>query len=120
MYNFSRFAIAAFACFVGMTSAQGQSNMVLFISAPGDYIGQGQTYATTDTNAFSFSGTVGGLSVGAFGYGFTFVPGTGALSVGTYANATRYPFNGAGPGIDISGNGRGCNTECGTFQILEL
>ena len=94
--------------------------MVLFVSASGDYIGQGQTYATTDTNAFSFSGTVSGISVGAFGFGFTFVPGTGSLTLGTYANATRWPFNGGGPGIDISGNGRGCNNECGTFTILEL
>src|SRR5258708_36220331 len=93
--------------------ARAQSNLVLFISSPGDYVGQGQISFTTNTAGFSFSGTAGGIFVGAFGYSFSFVPGTGALAVGTYSNTTRYPFNGSGPGMDIFGNGRGCNTDCG-------
>ena len=101
-------------------TARGQSNMVLFVSASGDYIGQGATYVTTNTNNFSFSGSAAGIQASAFGFGFTFVPGTGSLAVGTYSNATRWPFNGGGVGIDISGNGRGCNNECGMFQILEF
>src|ERR1700722_12608203 len=102
------------------TTGRAQSNLVLFVSASGDYIGEGSTYVTTNTNNFSFSGSTGGIQVGAFGFGFTFTPGSATLGVGTYNWATRWPFNGGGYGIDISGNGRGCNNECGMFQILEF
>jgi hypothetical protein len=104
---------ARFAC--------AQSNMVLFISQSGDYIGQGRTYATTNTGDFSISGGPTLITVGAFGFDFYFAgPGGAALTVGVYLNSARWPFNGSAPGLDISGNGRGCNTECGSFQVLEL
>jgi len=102
-------------------SAWAQSNLVLFISQPGDYIGQGQTYVTTNTADFSFSGSPNLVTVGAFGYTFWIGgPGGANLAVGTYANSARYPFNGSQPGLDVFGNGRGCNTDCGDFQIYEL
>jgi hypothetical protein len=41
------------------------------------------------------------------------------LTPGTYPNATRAPFSGAGAGIDVSGNGRGCNTIEGSFVVAE-
>ena len=113
-------------CFtVGMLFAAGvacaQSNLVLFISSPGDYIGQGQTYVTTNLSDFSFSGTPALITVGAFGYTFWIGgPGGANLTVGLYTNSARYPFNGSQPGLDIFGNGRGCNTDCGSFQIREI
>src|SRR5437870_7062564 len=101
--------------------ARAQSNLVLFISDPGDYIGQGLTYVTTNSADFTFSGTPPFVQASAFGYGFSFAgPGGSNLTVAVYANAARWPFNGNSPGIDVSGNGRGCNTECGSFQILEI
>ena len=104
---------------MGAFAARGQSDLILFASSPGDYIGGGQTYQTFDTSSFSGSG--GAVTASAFGFGFGFVaPGQESLVVGTYVNARRAPFRGSSPGIDISGNGRGCNTECGSFQILEL
>ena len=42
------------------------------------------------------------------------------MKVGSYPNAERDPFNGSAPGLSIFGNGRGCNTVCGSFQIYEL
>lgn len=39
------------------------------------------------------------------------------LVIGEYLNATRHPFNKAGPGISVGGNGRGCNTILGSFVI---
>ncbi|GAB3067791.1 hypothetical protein [Micromonospora schwarzwaldensis] len=45
-------------------------------------------------------------------------PGSQPLTPGTYENATRYPFNGAGPGLSLHGNGRGCNELTGTFTVL--
>jgi len=48
------------------------------------------------------------------------VPGQTQLVPGTYYNAQRYPFEAAGhPGFDISGDGRGCNTEFGTFTVFD-
>lgn len=38
-----------------------------------------------------------------------------------YENATRYPFQSPTlPGLDVSGDGRGCNTLTGRFDILEI
>ncbi|MFI9010274.1 hypothetical protein ACIGNX_23875 [Actinosynnema sp. NPDC053489] len=40
------------------------------------------------------------------------------LTAGTYTDARRYPFQpAAAPGLDYSGNGRGCNQLGGTFTI---
>lgn len=101
--------------------ASAQSNLVLFISSPGDYIGQGQTYVTTNQANFSFSGSASLIQVGAFGFNFSIEgPGGATLVVGLYTNSARYPFNGSQPGLDVSGNGRGCNADCGSFQIKEI
>jgi hypothetical protein len=41
--------------------------------------------------------------------------------VGTYEGAERAAFASAGhPGIDIGGDGRGCNTISGRFQVEEI
>ena len=96
---------------------RGQSNLVMLVSSPGDFIGQGRIYLTEDPSQFSISGT----AIDAFGFEFVFAgPGGAPLTVGTYTDATRWPFNGASPGIDISGNGRGCNYECGSFEVFEI
>lgn len=43
------------------------------------------------------------------------------LAEGRYEDARRYPFEPDGhPGLDVSGNGRGCNTVSGSFTIHEL
>lgn len=45
----------------------------------------------------------------------------GALAARVYEDAQRYPFATAGhPGLDISGNSRGCNTITGRFQVFEI
>jgi parallel beta-helix repeat protein len=101
--------------------ANGQSNLVLLVSQSGDYIGQGQTYVTTNLSDFSVDTDVWGLYIGAFGFDILADgPGGAALTVGSYPNAARDPFNGSLPGLSIFGNGRGCNTVCGSFQIFEL
>ncbi|ADO69252.1 hypothetical protein [Stigmatella aurantiaca] len=43
------------------------------------------------------------------------------LAVRTYTNAQRAPFAAPGyPGLSISGDGRGCNTLAGEFQIHDI
>jgi len=44
----------------------------------------------------------------------------GPLTVGVYENAFRFPFNDPLPGLDFSGNGRGCNTLTGRFRIFDI
>ena len=46
--------------------------------------------------------------------------GGGQLSPGSYQNAARAPFNGSFPGLSVTGNGRGCNTVKGSFDITAL
>ena len=38
-------------------------------------------------------------------------------TVGFYPNATRFPFQGTGAGLSISGSGRGCNELTGRFEV---
>jgi len=107
-----------------------------------DYIGQGANYfySAADGNwtitamddnrdgvpegvRFYFLGRRNGEFDGEF-WGLDFsvrnVPGQTMLVPGTYNNAQRYPFEAAGhPGFDIGGDGRGCNTEFGSFTVLD-
>jgi hypothetical protein len=46
-------------------------------------------------------------------------PGSQPLVPGTYTSATRYPFNGTGPGLSVSGEGRGCNEPTGSFTVTQ-
>jgi Right handed beta helix region/HYR domain len=108
-----------------VTSARAQSNLLLLLSQPGDYIGQGQTYFTTDATTFDARyypfGPKQDILVTGFGY-FMLFGGVGStnLSVGTYSSASRFPFSESFPELDIFGNGRGCDDVCGSFQIFEL
>lgn len=114
-------AAVVFALLLATLTVRAQSNLVLFVSSPGDYIGQGKTYVTDNPTNFTVSGSPATITISAFGFSFRFDgPGSTNLAVGSYPNTLRWPFNGSSPGLDISGNGRGCNTECGSFQINEL
>jgi hypothetical protein len=121
--NIMRLLNAGFAAgmlFVAQV-ANCQSNLVLLVSQSGDYIGQGQTYVTTNPSDFSVSSDYWGVDIGAFGFDiWADGPGGAALTVGSYPNAERDPFNGSAPGLSIFGNGRGCNTVCGSFQVYEI
>lgn len=104
--------------------AYGGRTRVVMHSESGDYIGQGRDWQYTPANArISMRGTrsyVGFAVSGANGdwWYADFAPPSGdILTVGRYANATRYPFNGSGAGLDVSGNGRGCNTLTGEFTV---
>jgi hypothetical protein len=100
-----------------------------FVSDPGDYIGAGQSRSfTLDTASItSRSGQNGGsfgVTVFPFNGGFWFLdiaaPQGAQLVPGAYEGAVRYPFQGPGqPGLSLSGDGRGCNTLTGRFDVLE-
>jgi hypothetical protein len=106
--------------------AYGGTTAVTMTSDSGDYIGQGQTWSYSLAKGDQI-GMGGGRSFAGFGvngangdwWSADFQPGAGDILVAgdTYPNATRYPFNGSGPGLDVSGMGRGCNTLTGSFTV---
>ena len=102
--------------------ASAQSNLVMLISQPGDFVGKGQTYVTTNETDFIFSGTLPSVRItAANNYIIAFAgPGGTNLAVGLYTNATLLPFADSAPGINVMGNNIGCDAVCGDFQILEI
>ena len=114
------------ACLLFATTvARAQSNLVLLISQPDEYITQGKTYYTTNTADFAANLYTGPLpaavQIYAFGLIMNFAgPNGAAPSIGTYTNATKYPLHGSSPGMSVTGNGRGCDFISGSFRVLEL
>ena len=102
----------------------GGSTRVFMESEPGDFVGDGATWSYTPADAVILaSGTrshvtfrVDGANGDWWFADFAAAPGD-ILTPGTYKNATRWPFNGSGPGLDVSGEGRGCNTLTGEFTV---
>lgn len=109
------------------------SNFVSFVSDAGDYIGQGWTLlheaptstftpATSDPSRNRLSLRIVG-SDGLSTLNWTLdlaAPQGQQLVPGTYLNATRYPFQAPTvPGLNFSGDGRGCNMLSGQFTITE-
>lgn len=65
-------------------------------------------------------GGSGGSSGKSYDMQIAAAPGA-TLAVGQYDDAQRTAFRDAGhPGIDISGEGRGCNTAAGSFTIKDV
>ncbi|MGC4809443.1 hypothetical protein ACLQ29_02790 [Micromonospora sp. DT228] len=130
-------ALAAALSIVGVSGgmalaapAQAQtveSGSVSFSGDPGDYItgGGSYSYSTDDSDQLTADSPRDNsrVTVSISGYNgdqwsLTFdAPGSAALVPGTYETTNRYPYNGAGPGLDLSGNGRGCDDATGTFTI---
>ena len=110
------------------TYLPGTAITALGYRSTGDYIGAGATAFSVAppsiiTAARNFDSGVSFHLTGVNGDDFTLdlaAAGNATLTVGSYGNATRFPFQGAGsPGLSFSGNGRGCNTVTGSFKVLE-
>jgi len=99
-------------------------NYIRLQSDPGDWVGAGRNYDYSLANTvITLNPSLTHLSFNLRGdqwwYGEFQLPNTTSrMQPGTYANAQRYPFNDpAHPGIDWTGEGRGCNTQAGSFTI---
>src|SRR2546427_314599 len=99
-------------------------NYIRLQSDPGDWVGAGRNYDYSLANTIvTLNASLTHLSFNLRGdqwwYGEFQLPNTTSrMQPGTYANAQRYPFNDpAHPGIDWTGEGRGCNTQAGSFTI---
>jgi hypothetical protein len=124
-------AVAAGAALVGpgpAAAAPVESGSLTMTSDPGDWVGQGGSYEFSVAAGDSFNatasqdGTLVSVSVFPAGGSFWFVdlaaPRGEALATGTYTGATRAAFRAPGePGIDVSGDGRGCNQILGSFSV---
>lgn len=105
-------------------SVPASGNYVYLQSDSGDYIGAGQTYTYTPSNATVNLNTSGALlTVGIGGAqswsaDFQGMNTLTQLQPGYYGSLQRYPFN--NPvlgGLDWDGEGRGCNTLTGWFAV---
>ena len=124
--------ILAFWCVTA--PAFGHQSVLHFNSEPGDFIGRGQQETlTTDEVDFRAERTLdNGVSLSinnisrpdpprSISWSAKFAPAEGMdLIEGLYENATRWPFQDPTVlGLSFSGNGRGCNTLKGRFEVLE-
>lgn len=109
--------------------AQTEGTFLSFVSEPGDFIGQGEsrTFTPDDANMnanASQDDREVHVSVFPVGGGFWFLDLAARegeqLLPGIYEGATRSPFQDPSePGLSFSGDGRGCNTLTGRFEVLE-
>jgi hypothetical protein len=123
-------AVAAFMLFGPALAAHAATaTSVTMLSDTGDYIGGGVPRLFHPGNAqIAASGNTGDLSLSVSGgtsgdsYTLQFAAPPGAqLAPGVYDSAQRAPFREAGrPGIDIGGDGRGCNTIDGRFEVKDI
>ncbi len=108
--------------------AYGGTTRMDLRSDPGDYIGGGvnSSYDETTANITAY-GTREAVSFSVSGYDGTymtasFVPGKNDILVpgATYTQASRAPFANGGTGLEVDGNGRGCNELSGQFTVTDV
>ena len=115
----------------GSIAVPASGTFLYFNSQQGDYIGGGieQLYTSADTSFNASLPPGGGYFRAAviqgpythWWYVDIAAPPGQPLQIGSYTNAERASFRTAGhPGLDISGDGRGCNTVSGQFDVTDL
>jgi Bacterial pre-peptidase C-terminal domain len=123
------FLAAGLALIALCGAAQAQVTSLSMTSDSGDYIGQGQTYNYTPADGtFTAQGNgQGGVSIvfnaadGSHWWYLDFASATrGQLTTGSYLGAVRFPFNDGANGLSVSGDGRGCNTLTGSFDVRQI
>jgi urease beta subunit len=106
----------------------GSRTVLILDSQAGDYIGGGQNRKLTPAlGTFQVSaGTANGAHISYNGgaaewwnLDFTSPPGK-SFGIGEYDNTYRYPFNASRAGLDVSGDGRGCDTSTGRFVVSDF
>ncbi|BBM04124.1 hypothetical protein [Microbulbifer sp. GL-2] len=128
--NFTVISIAVFLASISLgVLAESQIELE---SEAGDYIGQGLSYLYDDDNAkISYKRNYdNGITVSISNLAnepylsWTLnlaAPGDEEIKVGNYLLAERFPFQGADkPGLSFSGQGRGCNTVSGEFEVYQV
>ena len=114
----------------GTWNVPGASTSLVLTGDQGDYISGGQAmFFTSDDGLFGASKNYGNgvsLTFHAPTYSHWWnldfaAAGNQLLTVGTYTGAARFPFQASSqPALSVSGDGRGCNTVTGTFEVKEI
>jgi hypothetical protein len=125
--------VTAFAFFVVLacsTPVHAGVTSITFISDPGDYIAGGQFYfyapadGSFSAQQNSFQGVSLSFNTPSYEHWWFLdfaAPNNLPLTVGTYTGAVRFPLQDPNqPGLSVSGDGRGCDTLTGSFQVLEV
>ncbi|HWE65438.1 MAG TPA: choice-of-anchor D domain-containing protein [Acidimicrobiales bacterium] len=105
------------------TASAATTTAATFVSEPGDYVGQGGTFAFTSVTVASQGNGEIDFNVNNAGDQFTVTiaaPTGQILKPGAYNDIQRTPFRAAGfPGLDVYGDGRGCNQDVGSFTVYD-
>jgi hypothetical protein len=120
----ARLLLAAGALWLAGASAASAQSTLVFSGDAGDYISQGRTWSYIEGVQGTASSDQRVVSISVWTdtwWNLEFAAPQGAqLLPGVYESATRYPFNDAHePGLSLSGDGRGCNTLTGRFEVHE-
>jgi len=120
-------AAAALLGLVALPAAAQTEGSLTLTSEQGDYVGGGQSLSF-DSSSAAFSSSYDGsqLTISAFPFAGSFwyvvlaAPPGQALEPGVYEGAVRATSRGPGqPGIDVFGDGRGCNATSGRFVVSQ-
>jgi hypothetical protein len=126
-----RFILAALIALVSLFINEPLKAATIFhlTSSPASWVGQGETLTYTSpatpffVNQHSYYTHVVDFIIGGDGPGqfelTLAAPGNTLLTTGLYQDATRWPFNGSGPGMELTTFGRGDNTLTGFFKVLQ-
>ncbi len=122
-------------CFLGLlllttiASASTPQTFLTLISQPGDYIGGGitQTFTPAD-GTFTVTSTTNTVSISFHTPSYSQYwmlnfgsPTTQKFGRGEYEAAQRTAFRSpTKPGVDVGGDGRGCNTDTGRFLVTDF
>jgi hypothetical protein len=129
-YRFGLIAVAALilaALSPTVASAAPEDTFITFSGEGGDWVTADQTWFYNRTNStIIVTGSEDNNHIRVRITGDTFwnldlaAPAGQALEPGSYPVATRYPFQlPADAGLSLFGDGRGCNTSTGSFEVLE-
>lgn len=119
--------VAGLGAFDAAKAAVPVATLFSYTSEPGDYIGAGGSNTFTPENAtISLSGKASfatiSVNAGQEWWRIELAAPVGEkLQPGIYYNGERASFKtGRAPGLDISGDGRGCNEIWGNFSINQI
>jgi hypothetical protein len=115
----------------GSITVPSSGTFLYMNSQPGDWVGQGieRLYTSADSTITGSLPQGGGdFRASAIQGPYTHwwyvniaAPVGQPLAIGSYTGAFRAPFRPAGsPGLDVYGDGRGCNTLTGQFDVNEV
>ena len=125
-----RLSVFVFALtFTAIASASTPQTFLTLISQPGDYIGGGITQTLTPADGtFSVTNSTTDTSISfhtpSYSQFWTLQfgsPRSQKFGRGEYEGATRTAFRSpTRPGVDVGGDGRGCNTDIGRFLVTDF